>query len=97
MMQRANHYIAAKTLIAEKHEEQKRPRMEQSRGPTSGPSRRRVEGLDFSWSRPLTTPLNSTRTKIFLQIRGKGLLAPPNRIKTRPEEPGKILWFPSEI
>ncbi|RWW54243.1 hypothetical protein BHE74_00039182 [Ensete ventricosum] len=51
MMQRANHYIAAKTLIAEKHEEHKRPRMEQSRGPTSGPSRRRVEGLDFSYSR----------------------------------------------
>ncbi|RWW46984.1 hypothetical protein BHE74_00047061 [Ensete ventricosum] len=32
------------------------------------------------------TPLNSTRTEIFLQIREKGLLALPNRIKTRPEE-----------
>ncbi|RRT65490.1 hypothetical protein B296_00010444 [Ensete ventricosum] len=86
MMQRANHYIAAETLIVEKHEEQKHPRTEQSRGPTLGPLRRKVEGSDFSWSRSSITPLNSMQTEIFLQIRGKGLLAPPNLIKTRPEE-----------
>ncbi|RWW41125.1 hypothetical protein BHE74_00053408, partial [Ensete ventricosum] len=86
MMQRANHFITAETPIAGKREEQKRPRTEQSRGPTSGPSRRRIEGSDFSRTRPPTTPLNSMRTEIFLQIRGKGLVAPPNRIKTRPEE-----------
>ncbi|RRT73440.1 hypothetical protein B296_00022710 [Ensete ventricosum] len=55
-----NHFIAAKTLIVEKREEQKRPRTEQPRGPTSGPSRRRIEGSDFSRSQPPTTPLNST-------------------------------------
>ncbi|RRT54685.1 hypothetical protein B296_00043438 [Ensete ventricosum] len=85
-MQRANHYIATETLIIKKCEEQKRPPAEQSRRPTSGPSRRRVEGLDFSRLQSPTTPLNSTQTKIFLQIRGKGFMLPPNRIKTRPEE-----------
>ncbi|RWW76596.1 hypothetical protein BHE74_00015314 [Ensete ventricosum] len=42
---------------------------------------------------PLTTPLNSTWTKFFLQIWGKGLLAPPNRIKTRPEERDKGRYY----
>ncbi|RWW20854.1 hypothetical protein GW17_00015015 [Ensete ventricosum] len=86
MMQRAKHFITVETLIVEKREEQKHPRMKQPQGPTLGPSRRRIEGPDFSRSRPPTTLLNSTRTEIFLQIRGKGLLAPPNCIKTHPEE-----------
>ncbi|RWV92711.1 hypothetical protein GW17_00044888 [Ensete ventricosum] len=98
IMQRANRFIAVETLIVGKCEEQKHPQTEQPRGPTSGPSRRRIEGPDFSRSRPLTTPLNSTRTEIFLQIRGKGLLAPPNHIKTRPEErdKGKYCYFHRE-
>ncbi|RWW75021.1 hypothetical protein BHE74_00016989, partial [Ensete ventricosum] len=82
----ANHFIAAEALIIGKREEQKRLRVELPRGPTSGPPRRQIEGPDFSRPRPPMTPLNSTRTEIFLQIRGKGLLAPPNRIKTKPEK-----------
>ncbi|RRT71386.1 hypothetical protein B296_00019681 [Ensete ventricosum] len=71
MMQRAYHFIVAKTLIHGKREEQKHPRTEQSQGSTSRSSRRRIEGLDFSHSRPPTTPLNSTRIEILFQIRGK--------------------------
>ncbi|RWW07906.1 hypothetical protein GW17_00028691 [Ensete ventricosum] len=48
MMQRANHYIDAKTLIAGKREEQKHLRTESARGFTSGPLRRRIEGLDLN-------------------------------------------------
>ncbi|RWW51648.1 hypothetical protein BHE74_00041981 [Ensete ventricosum] len=86
MMQRTNYFIVVEALIVRKREEQKRPRVEQPRGPTSGPSRRRIEGPDFSRPQPPMTPLNSTWTEIFHQIRGKGLLAPQNNIKTRPEE-----------
>ncbi|RZS15091.1 hypothetical protein BHM03_00046881 [Ensete ventricosum] len=66
MMQRANHYITTETLIVDKCEKQKRPRTEQSRGPTSRPSRWRLEGSNFNRSRPSTTPLNSTRTERHL-------------------------------
>ncbi|RWW57341.1 hypothetical protein BHE74_00035871 [Ensete ventricosum] len=86
MMQRANHFIVAEALIVGKPDEQKCPRVEQPWGPASGLPRRRIEGPDFSHPRPSTTPLNSMQTEIFLQIRGKGLLAPPNCIKTRPEK-----------
>ncbi|RRT43276.1 hypothetical protein B296_00024051 [Ensete ventricosum] len=86
MMQRVNHFITVEAQIIEKREEQKHPQVEQPQGPTSGQPRRRIERPDFSRPRPPMTPLNSTRTEIFLQIREKGLLAPPNRIKTRPEE-----------
>ncbi|RWW00820.1 hypothetical protein GW17_00036177 [Ensete ventricosum] len=85
-MQRENHFTVVETLIVIKREEQKRPQAKQSHGPTSGPMRRRVEGSDFNRLQPPTTLFNSTRTKIFLQIKGKGLLAPLNRIKTHPEE-----------
>ncbi|RWW19734.1 hypothetical protein GW17_00016184 [Ensete ventricosum] len=71
MMQRTNHFIAAKTLIHRKREEQKHPRTKQSQGSTSRPSRRRIEGPDFSHSLAPKTPLNSTRIEIFFQIRGK--------------------------
>ncbi|RZS28372.1 hypothetical protein BHM03_00061959 [Ensete ventricosum] len=48
MMQRTNYFIVAEALIVGKCEEQKRPRVEQPRGPASGPPRRRIEGPDFS-------------------------------------------------
>ncbi|RWV77334.1 hypothetical protein GW17_00061854 [Ensete ventricosum] len=86
MMQMANHYIAVETLMASKNKKQKCPRAEQSRGSTSGPSRQRVDGPYLHVSRPPPAPLNSTHTEIFLQIREKGLLAPPNPIKTCPED-----------
>ncbi|RZR74729.1 hypothetical protein BHM03_00041965 [Ensete ventricosum] len=43
MPKRAKQYVIAETLVAEKCEDQKRPRAEPSRGPPSRLSRRRVE------------------------------------------------------
>ncbi|RWV85427.1 hypothetical protein GW17_00052783 [Ensete ventricosum] len=53
MMQRANHYIAAKTLVADKQEEQKCPRVEQPRGPPSRPSRRRIDGPELQFKKQI--------------------------------------------
>ncbi|RWW39867.1 hypothetical protein BHE74_00054760 [Ensete ventricosum] len=38
-------------------------------------------GAELSYPRPPSPPLNSTRTKIFLQIKEKGLLRTPNPLK----------------
>ncbi|RZR74923.1 hypothetical protein BHM03_00046265 [Ensete ventricosum] len=43
MLQRANQYVNAETLVIEKHEDQKRPRGEPSWGPPSGLPMRRME------------------------------------------------------
>ncbi|RZR82611.1 hypothetical protein BHM03_00009063 [Ensete ventricosum] len=51
-----------------------------------GPSRRRMERTEPVISSLPNTPLNSTQTGIFLQIREKGLLKAPNPIKSRPKE-----------
>ncbi|RRT61893.1 hypothetical protein B296_00016248 [Ensete ventricosum] len=67
MMQRANHFIAAKTLIAKKREEQKRPRVEQPRGPASGPSRRRMRGQTSAAHDP-RRPLSTLRGSRFSSI-----------------------------
>ncbi|RRT62925.1 hypothetical protein B296_00025410 [Ensete ventricosum] len=74
MLQRANQYVTAETLVAEKREDQKRPRGEPSRGPPLGLSRRRVGRGEQNVSRSPNVLLNSTRIEIFLQIREKGLL-----------------------
>ncbi|RWW59544.1 hypothetical protein BHE74_00033513 [Ensete ventricosum] len=68
MLQRANQYVAAEALVAEKHEDQKRPWGEPSRGPPSGLSRRRKERAEQIVVQPPNVPLNSTQTEIFLQI-----------------------------
>ncbi|RWV82303.1 hypothetical protein BHE74_00042822 [Ensete ventricosum] len=68
MLQRANQYITAEMLMAEKHEDQKRSQAESSRGPPSGPPRRRTVRTEQAALRLLNKPLNSTRTEIFLQI-----------------------------
>ncbi|RWV77491.1 hypothetical protein GW17_00061666 [Ensete ventricosum] len=39
------------------------------------------------------TPLSSTRTKIFLQIREKGVLKAPNPMRTRPEEHDRGCYY----
>ncbi|RWW12327.1 hypothetical protein GW17_00024011 [Ensete ventricosum] len=43
--------------------------------------RRRPDQQELSYPRPPSPPLNSTRTKIFLQIKEKGLLRTPNPLK----------------
>ncbi|RWW82077.1 hypothetical protein BHE74_00009475 [Ensete ventricosum] len=63
-----NEYVAVETLVAEKREDQKPPRVEPSRGPPSGLPRRRMERGEQTVPRPPNVLLNSTRTEIFLQI-----------------------------
>ncbi|RWW63596.1 hypothetical protein BHE74_00029210 [Ensete ventricosum] len=68
MLQRASQYVIAKALVVEKREDQKRPRVESSRGLPSRLPRRRMERSKQTVPRLPNTPLNSTRTEIFLQI-----------------------------
>ncbi|RWV99156.1 hypothetical protein GW17_00037952 [Ensete ventricosum] len=82
MLQRDNQYITVEALVASKREDQKRPYVDSSRGPPPGPSRRRMERTEPTIPRPLNTPLNSTWTEIFLQVREKGLLKAPNPMKS---------------
>ncbi|RWV80774.1 hypothetical protein GW17_00057903 [Ensete ventricosum] len=86
MLQRASQYVIAKALVVEKREDQKRPRVESSRGLPSRLPRRRMERSKQTVPRLPNTPLNSTRTEIFLQIREKGLLKAPNPMRTRAED-----------
>ncbi|RWW54227.1 hypothetical protein BHE74_00039203 [Ensete ventricosum] len=66
MLQRANQYVNAETLVIEKHEDQKRPRGEPSWGPPSGLPMRRMERGEQTVPWPPNVSLNSTRTEIFL-------------------------------
>ncbi|RRT72489.1 hypothetical protein B296_00008639 [Ensete ventricosum] len=83
---RANQYVAAETLVAEKRKDQKRPRAEPSRGPPPGLPRKRTERAEHIVPRPPNILLNSTRTEIILQIREKGLIKTPNPMKSRVED-----------
>ncbi|RWW46279.1 hypothetical protein BHE74_00047801 [Ensete ventricosum] len=89
MLQRAHQYIAAETLVDDKRDKSKHSRVEQSRGHPSGPPKRREDRSDMLSSRPPLIPLNSTRTKIFLYIRERGLLKTPNPMKTCSKRRGK--------
>ncbi|RWV78502.1 hypothetical protein GW17_00060532 [Ensete ventricosum] len=89
MLQRANQYIAVEALVGGKREDQKRSYANSSRGPPSGPLRRRMEKAEPAILRLPNTPLTSNRTENFLQIREKGLLKAPNPMKSRPEESGE--------
>ncbi|RWV95306.1 hypothetical protein GW17_00042078 [Ensete ventricosum] len=74
MLQRANQYVVVEALVAKKREDQKWPWAESSRGPPPGLSRKRTERTKQAIPRLPNTPLNSTQTEIFLQIREKELL-----------------------
>ncbi|RRT55435.1 hypothetical protein B296_00027046 [Ensete ventricosum] len=93
MLQRANQYVASEGLMAEKREDQKRPGAESSRGPPPALSRKRTERTEQVVPRLPNTPLNSTRTEIFLQIREKGLLKAPNLMRTRGRDRGRYCHF----
>ncbi|RZS10791.1 hypothetical protein BHM03_00042062 [Ensete ventricosum] len=68
---RANQYVTAKALVAEKRKDHKRPRAESSRGPPLGLPRKRMERAGQAIPRLPNTPLNSTQIEIVLQIRKK--------------------------
>ncbi|RWW16253.1 hypothetical protein GW17_00019874 [Ensete ventricosum] len=93
MLQRANQYIAAEILVVEKHEDQKCPRAEPSRGPPPGLPRKRTEKAEQTVPQPPNIPLNSTRTEIFLQIREKGLLKTPNPMKSQAEDRDRRCYY----
>ncbi|RZS07678.1 hypothetical protein BHM03_00038578 [Ensete ventricosum] len=93
MLQRANQYVASEGLMAEKREDQKRPRAESYRGPPPALLRKRTERTEQVVPRLPNTPLNSTRTEIFLQIREKGLLKAPNPMRTRGRDRGRYCHF----
>ncbi|RRT40083.1 hypothetical protein B296_00037488 [Ensete ventricosum] len=81
MLQCANQYMDIEALVVGKREDYKRPRTEKSRGHPSETIRRRHNQLESSYSRPPPPLLNSTWTKIFLQIKAKGLFRTPNSLK----------------
>ncbi|RWW71269.1 hypothetical protein BHE74_00020993 [Ensete ventricosum] len=62
MLQRANQYVAAETLVVRKREDHKKSRSDKPQGQPPGTSRRR-DRLELPTPRPLLIPLNSTRTK----------------------------------
>ncbi|RRT42140.1 hypothetical protein B296_00050589 [Ensete ventricosum] len=86
MLQRANQYVAAKTLVAGKREYHKKSRGDKPQGQPSGTPKRR-DRLELPAPRPLLIPLNSTRTEVFLQIHDKGLLRTPNPIRAKDRRP----------
>ncbi|RZR97584.1 hypothetical protein BHM03_00026810 [Ensete ventricosum] len=93
ILQRANQYVSAETLVEEKCKDQKCPRGEPSRCPPSRLSRRRVERDKQTMPRPPNVSLNSTRTEIFLQIREKGLLKNPNPLRSRDKDRDRRRYY----
>ncbi|RRT83781.1 hypothetical protein B296_00005932 [Ensete ventricosum] len=85
MLQQAHQYMAAETLVADKWDESKRPRVEQPQGHPSPPPKKREDRSGMLSSRPPLMPLNSTRTEIFFQIWETSLLKAPNPIKSHSE------------
>nr|XP_009405170.1 PREDICTED: uncharacterized protein LOC103988354 [Musa acuminata subsp. malaccensis] len=82
MLHRANQFVAAETWIVGKREEHKRGRPEQARGQQPPTPRRRLDRPDPPTLRPPVPSLAASRTKIFLQIREKGLLKAPVPMKS---------------
>ncbi|RWW86618.1 hypothetical protein BHE74_00004593 [Ensete ventricosum] len=82
MLQRASQYVAVESLVAGKRGDHKKSRGDNPQGQPSGTPRRR-DRPELSSHRPLSIPLNLTRTEVFLQIRDKGLLRTPNPIRAK--------------
>ncbi|XP_009388264.2 uncharacterized protein LOC103975079 [Musa acuminata AAA Group] len=96
MLQRASQYIAGEALAAGRRTIGKKPQIEQSRPATSSAtpqSCRRLDHPEQRPPRPSPLPLNTPRTEIFLQIREKGLLRPPNPMKATYKNRSKYCRF----
>nr|XP_009420911.1 PREDICTED: uncharacterized protein LOC104000553 [Musa acuminata subsp. malaccensis] len=96
MLQRASQYVAGEALVAGRRADGKKPRIEQTRAITSTVAlqpRRRPDHPEPQLPRPPPLPLNAPRTEIFLQIREKGLLRPPNPVKTTHKDRSKYCRF----
>ncbi|RRT43255.1 hypothetical protein B296_00052024, partial [Ensete ventricosum] len=77
MLQRANQYVIAEALVAEKREDQKCPQAESSRGSPPTPSRKRIERAGQTISR----------------IREKGLLKAHNPMRNVGRDCGRYCRF----
>ncbi|XP_064983554.1 uncharacterized protein LOC135624013 [Musa acuminata AAA Group] len=96
MLHRASQYVAGEALAAGRRTVGKKPRIEQPRVATSSAkpqSRRRLDHPEQRLPRPPPLPLNTPRTEIFLQIREKGLLRPPNPMKATYKNRSKYCRF----
>nr|XP_009420888.1 PREDICTED: uncharacterized protein LOC104000527 [Musa acuminata subsp. malaccensis] len=82
MLQRAKQFIATEAWMAGKREEHKRGRPELAWGQQSATPRRRLDRPDPPVLRSPIPSLGASRTKIFLQIREKGLLRAPVPMKS---------------
>nr|XP_009392275.1 PREDICTED: uncharacterized protein LOC103978268 [Musa acuminata subsp. malaccensis] len=96
MLHRANQYVAGVALAVGRRTVGKKPRIEQPRVATSSvnpQSRRRLDHPEQRLPRPPPLPLNTPCTEIFLHIREKGLLRPPNPMKATYKNRSKYCTF----
>nr|XP_009409708.1 PREDICTED: uncharacterized protein LOC103991894 [Musa acuminata subsp. malaccensis] len=96
MLQRASQYVADEALVEGRRADRKKPRIEQPRAITSTAAtqpRRRPDHPEPRLPRPPPLPLNAPRTEIFLQIKEKDLLRPPNPVKPTHKDRSKYCRF----
>ncbi|XP_009391097.2 uncharacterized protein LOC103977328 [Musa acuminata AAA Group] len=96
MLHRANQYVAGEALAAGRRPVAKKSRTEQPRAATSSIDlrpHRRPDHPEQRLPRPPPLPLNTPRTEIFLQIREKGLLRPPNPMRATYKNRSKYCRF----
>ncbi|XP_064962889.1 uncharacterized protein LOC135611252 [Musa acuminata AAA Group] len=96
MLYRANQYVAGEALAAGRRPVGKKSRTEQPRAATSSAdsrTHRRPDHHEQRLPRPPPLPLNAPRTEIFLQIREKGLLRPPNPMRATYKNRSKYCRF----
>ncbi|XP_065036585.1 uncharacterized protein LOC135672060 [Musa acuminata AAA Group] len=81
MLQHANQFVEAEAWTVGKRQEHKRERSEPARGQLPPAPKRKLHRPDPPLLRPHPPPAGASRTKIFLQIRERGLLKTPFPMK----------------